>query len=49
MMMKSEELNHKSLNSESKPSFVYRQFSKSKVDVDLVMKYPGSYIYIMNI
>ena len=45
MMMKSEELNHKSLNSESKPSFVYRQFSKSKMDVDLVMKYPGSYIY----
>ena len=45
MTMKKEELNQKSLNSESKPSFVYRKASKSKVDVDLVMKYPGSHMY----
>ena len=45
MEKKKEELNKKSLFREREPSFVYRGTVKSKINVDLVMKYPGSYMY----
>ena len=34
------------LEQKKKFSFVYRNASKSKMDVELVKKYPGSHIYI---
>ncbi len=43
LMMKNKGLKNVSLQKEL--SFVYRENSISKMDVDLVMKYPGSYVY----
>ncbi len=44
LMNKNEELNSRSYH-EREPLFVYRENSISKMDVELVMRYPGSYIY----
>ena len=45
MKMKCDELKKKSLFFDKEPSFVYRDFSKSKIDASLVKQYPGSYLY----
>ena len=45
LMNKNEELNSRSLYNEREPLFVYRENSISKMDVDLVKRYPGSYVY----
>ena len=42
---KNEELKKTSLCTPKEPSFIYKEGMKSKVDVDLVLKYPGSYMY----
>ena len=42
---KNEELGRVSLINVKEPSFVYREALKSKMDGELVMKYPGSYLY----
>ena len=45
LMNKNKELNSRSLYHEREPSFVYRENSISKMNVDLVRRYPGSYVY----
>ena len=45
LMNKNKELNSRSLYNEREPLFVYRENSISKMDVDLVKRYPGSYVY----
>ena len=43
--MKKEELKKLSLQNEEKTTFIYRNQVKSKVNMELVMKYPSSYFY----
>ena len=45
LKMKNEELNNVSLEQEKEFSFIYKNQKKSKMDEELVMKYPGSYMY----
>ena len=40
-----ETVNEKALHEEKEPLFVYRGFKFSKMDVELVKKYPDSYLY----
>ena len=42
---KNEILKKNLLYNADEPAFVYRNHSKSKMDVELVKKYPGSYVY----
>ena len=46
MKMKNDEMKKTSLYDKKEPSFIYRgDQKKSKIDVELVKKYPGSYMY----
>ena len=45
MIEKQEGLNNVTLEQKKEFSFVYQKASKSKMDVELVKKYPGSHIY----
>ena len=45
LMVRNEELKKRYLHNEKEPSFVYKGNSKSKMDAELVKKYPGSYAY----
>ena len=45
LKLKNEGINNVTLEQKKKFSFVYRNASKSKMDVELVKKYPGSHIY----
>ena len=40
-----EELKKKSFSQEKEPSFIYKNYMKSRIDAELVQKYPGSYLY----
>ena len=44
-MNKNEEMNEKHLDHNNEPSFCYKDGSRSKLNAELVMQYPGSYIY----
>ena len=45
LKMKNEKLKNKSMNKESESSFIYKKSLKSKMNLELVLKYPGSYMY----
>ena len=45
LLNKSEELKEKASDQVNEPSFCYRDGSRSKLNVELVMRYPGSYVY----
>ncbi len=45
LMMKNEKLMKTYLENEKDTIFLYKNQKKSKMDVELVMKYPGSYVY----
>ena len=45
LSIKCKDINNTTLSQPKEPSYYYKNNKKSKMDIKLVMKYPGSYVY----